>query len=207
MIPLKKVFSLLLLVFAGKYAQAQKLHSFLDGARYGYKNDSGTVVVAPQFETGADYHSGVAVLHDYNGNVWVIDTTGETLFKGFKNGGSASDYQPYFAEGLLAMYDDSLQRYGYINRQGEWILKPRFYEAHNFENGFAAVWENPNIYVDTLSGCGTPVLHPAWGYINKKGVYLIPALFSEPGIYTGDTLIFKLWDHTEVYNLKGERIQ
>ena len=59
--------------------------------------------------------------------------------------------------------------WGYIDRQGKWVVKPQFQNAESFSDGLGCVSvstpgaKNPN---------GTKV-----GYINKKGEFVIPPKF------------------------------
>lgn len=68
---------------------------------------------------------------------------------------SLGDYfeQYTFSEGLCIAEDVSTGLYGYINENGEWVIKPQYKKAESFSEGYATV-------VDSNENCKV---------INKKG--------------------------------------
>lgn len=82
---------------------------------------------------------------------------GDTVFEArFRDAGE-------FSQGLA--YVQVMRKYGYINLKGEFAIKPQFLEARDFAEGRAAVKvedEDENL----------------WGFIDKKGNMVIPAIFS-----------------------------
>lgn len=59
------------------------------------------------------------------------------------------------------IHGDLSLRYGFINKEGKVIVKPKFKDVENFSEGLAAVKNEEN----------------KWGYINKEGVYEIEPKF------------------------------
>ncbi len=59
-----------------------------------------------------------------------------------------------FSEGLAPVQATN-KRWGYVNEKQQWIIQPRFEDAHEFKNGKAAVRQNGR-----------------WGFINKSGEWL-----------------------------------
>lgn len=64
-----------------------------------------------------------------------------------------------FSDGLTAV--KVKDKWGFINKDGAFVIKPRFADANNFSEGLAAV----------KVGC-------SWGFINTKGELVIPAKFT-----------------------------
>lgn len=112
-----------------------------------------------------------------------------------------------FSDGVIATLDTTTELYGFKDSNDHWVIPPRFFEVQDFKNGLAPVWENPNRYVDEGSGCGTPVYHPSWGYIDLKGSYIIPSKYHEPGTWENNNLIFVDYaGNTTTYNKEGKLI-
>jgi hypothetical protein len=148
--------------------------------KWGYINKKGILVIPPIFKEKADFQNGFAIIMEDNINeidklAKVINVDGEIIYS--FNYYSNYVFQHKFSEGLLAVPDNETNKYGFINTKGEWVIPPNFYEVLDFSEGLAAVWENENSHVDQSSGCGTAVPHPSWGYINKKGKYIIESKF------------------------------
>ncbi|NLL62971.1 MAG: tetratricopeptide repeat protein [Ruminococcaceae bacterium] len=59
-------------------------------------------------------------------------------------------------------------KWGYVSSGGKVLIKPQFYEAKSFSNGFGAV---------KVGG--------KWGYIDEKGTLIIPAKFTFAGEISG----------------------
>lgn len=85
----------------------------------------------------------------------LIDKTGNQVTK--QHFGSKDSFN-IFSEGLTAV--KVKKKWGYIDRDGKFIIKPQFDDAENFSEGLAAV----------RVGCN-------FGYIDKRGNLVIPANF------------------------------
>jgi hypothetical protein len=66
--------------------------------------------------------------------------------------------------------------YGFVDRQGQLAIEPRFGEAHPFSEGFAVVRTRKT----TVYGMGD-----SWGYIDKRGNYRIKPHFNEAWPFKG----------------------
>jgi hypothetical protein len=66
--------------------------------------------------------------------------------------------------------------YGYVDRAGKLVIRPRFGEAHAFSEGLAAV--------RTKKTTGLRI-GDTWGYIDKTGKYRIEPLFNEARPFRG----------------------
>ncbi len=101
------------------------------------------------------------------------------------------------ASGLARALDDKTELYGYVDRNGSWIISPRYPDAGDFSNGFAAVFirsKNRYGYIDTRGALRIPGRYLEAGdfhdgfawvrlargsrYIDKDGSWLSPLIFS-----------------------------
>jgi WG repeat protein len=115
-------------------------------------------------------HSGTVVMRDVgdfveglapkvsHGKVGFVDTTGKMVIA------PQFTYAPLlpFREGLAAVFvgEGPSLRAGFINRQGQWAIPPRYEDALHFCDGLAPV---------KIGG--------RWGYINPSGEMVIPPRF------------------------------
>ncbi len=140
--------------------------------RWGYIDSFGKVVIKPIYEFADDFENGTGTLFIDRENLAIIDGGGNPITFTMITG-SQHYYWDYNSEGLVLVYDKKTKKYGYVNLDGDWVIKPKFEGAHYFKNGLAAVAEKMNYHPDTNSDCGTPQPHAIWGFINSKGKYVI----------------------------------
>lgn len=75
-----------------------------------------------------------------------------------------------FSEGVApAMHKSG--RWGYINRTGDWVIRPRFAAVGDFQDGKALAQET-SIH-DKFSLFGSGKNHGRWGCINRSGTWII----------------------------------
>jgi hypothetical protein len=173
---MRHLFSILLIIISPSVFGQNLFPVSIEG-KYGFIDNSGQLIIPAIFEEEAEFVNNFALIKQQDSQIKVIDTTGKIL-KTFIAPNPNYYYQHYFSEGLLAAWDKSSESYGFIDEKGNWAIKPKYYDVLDFSNGLAAVWENADIHVDTGSGCGTPVTHEKWGYIDKFGNYKIISQFS-----------------------------
>lgn len=108
------------------------------GAKYGYVDASGTMVIAPRFDDAQAFSEGLAAVRIGNpedGKWGYINASGELVILPQFAGAS------FFCEGMAAVtageFLDGKQ--GYINQQGIVVIRPEFELAGGFRNGFAIV--------------------------------------------------------------------
>jgi serine/threonine protein kinase len=164
------------------------LHPIKIGDKYGYIDQTGRVVIQPQFDNAWNFSKGMAVIKIGN-KYGFIDKKGELVIPPqFDNAWDFSEdmakvkidnkcgyigksgrliIQPQFheftcsdgfSEGLAWVKIDN--KYGYIDRSGQLVISPQFEETYNFSEGLASV----NI-------------ENKYGYIGKSGQFSIPPQF------------------------------
>lgn len=125
----------------------------------GFINKEGNWIIEPKFDAANNFdpESGLARIKCVscaNGRIWnYINTKGEIQeFKQLTTRGIDE-----FSEGLATSQLDGLV--GYINNTGEWVIKPQFENARDFENDHA--WVKKGL----------------WGLIDKQGNWVIEPKF------------------------------
>lgn len=74
------------------------------------------------------------------------------------------------------------QRFGYINREGDIVIEPRFKAARDFTSSTNTCY----LSLDEAHWCDALAAvceDDKWGYINNKGNYVIEPKFAEAGIF------------------------
>ncbi|MCJ7692778.1 MAG: WG repeat-containing protein [Sedimentisphaerales bacterium] len=144
----------------GKYVIQTRLcdygHAFSDGlalvsigGKYGYIDKNGEILMQLQFVTDAqDFSEGLAAV-----------ATGKIIRQSKKEQLKAlMDYNP---EGITrASRQLSSGTYGYMNKQGDMVIRPQFSQASRFSQGLAAVQ-----------------IEGKFGYINKEGEIVVEPQF------------------------------
>ena len=132
--------------------------------KWGYKNNSGQILIKPQFYLANDFNQyGIAPVVDEQGWIY-INTRGRRLFRPF-----IIDNGPdYFREGMARYVRDG--KIGFMNEYGVSVISPKFDFVLPFSEGMSAF----------CLGC-TKVAQGEhyrfeggkWGYINKTGEIVI----------------------------------
>ena len=101
----------------------------------------------------------------------------KTVIAAFLCGFVVIMYGCIFGEDVLNPVSTDGEKWGYINRKGEYVINPQFEDADFFSDGIAKI--------KTRDG--------KTGYINKKGEYVIPAIYKS-GTAFSDGLAFVVSD-------------
>lgn len=138
----------------------------------GYFNRfTGEEVVPAQFEKAWIFSEGVACVFD-KGTLHFIDHKGKALMgKVFPYTPRIDDY--CFHNGLCQMLGDN-NRIGLINKQGNWVVSPEYYEMAYDTKGFWMVQDREWNY----------------GLLDAKGQMLLPIEYDNITIHHGDSCIF-----------------
>ena len=122
----------------------------------GYINNEGEEFIKPQFNVGYNFDQYNGFARVKINNAWYYVNKDFRLVKissiTITNGGDFSDG--------LAMAEQN-GKFGFINYDFNWVIKPQFDGARDFKNGFAAV-----------------KVGNAWGLINTKGEIIAQPQFS-----------------------------
>jgi hypothetical protein len=101
--------------------------------QWGYINKTGKFVIKPKFEDACGFVNGFARVKTQEG-IRFINRKGQFISKAFSQ---ARD----FADGMAAVQPSSEwhSKWGYINTDGQMVIKPQFDQAANFAEGCALV--------------------------------------------------------------------
>lgn len=190
-----------------------KLYGIYDGHAFGYIDTSGKVVISPQLTSAKPFQEGLAILLDtisYN-KYHFIDRNADTVLNtsGYSLSTFPVNMYPYFksrinteefdyisfalnefsfSSGLALIFDPNINRFGYINRKGEVVIKPQFTNATKFKNGHAVVqtaydstqWENFRVgLIDSLGKMVVPDKYYNLTRLTNK--YLIGTIATKQG--------------------------
>lgn len=147
----KSLVILFVLVTSALNVNSQSLFKIDNGAgNYGFINNSGRVVVEPQYKCVGEFSEDFAPVYFADIKKWgYIDTIGRMCIK------PSFDSAYSFSEELAMVYVGD--RCGYINKVGSFVIHPQFTAGGYFSNGLACV---QNINGD-------------WFFINRKAEIII----------------------------------
>lgn len=175
----------------------------LDNYKYGAIDETGQFVIKPIYDklwqttegltayiiTNRDETRDFGYL-DKKGNIALKRTHEEELIV------EEDLYNPEFSQGLAVAYDSKSISYGYINRHGEFVIKPKFDTAKPFRENLAAVSIDAGEkygYIDIYGKMSVPAKYEdadsfseglaaiyskgKWGYIDKTGKEVIKPIY------------------------------
>lgn len=123
--------------------------------KYGYVDTTGKLVVEPEYERAYDFSEGLARVETEKGFGY-LDTLGEFAIspewdhaRDFHNGFAAvrtemakEVFKGFFKKGN----DDGPDKWGYIDMDGNVVVKPQFFEVTDFEDNKATVYKTGSDY-------------------------------------------------------------
>ena len=166
------------------------------GNKWGYINEKGEIVIAPRWLTVGQFNEGIAAITEQER--WDVrnDSNYYTYNCGYINTNGDYVIQPKFrqscdtfSDGLAQIKidwdgeeDEKRGWFGFKDKQDNWVIKPQFYKAGNFSNGFAlvseatgAMWDSPkSLYL--IDKTGRKVADKkdcAWQYNFHEGLLFI----------------------------------
>ena len=157
--------------------------------KWGYINQEGKVVIQPKFLSANAFSEGLAVVSvagtteedrvfertyqgfiDASGNFVIrpVPPEGVTEIKGFETY-SYDDFQ----DGMARIHiNDATGVDGFINREGELVIKPQYYTAGSFSEELAFVSSKVPPFMQSFVGKEQLAKQSA-GFINKQGQFVI----------------------------------
>lgn len=160
-------------VFQGK--EEQKLFRILQNRKWGYINSAGAIVIKPQFVDASDFSEGLAFVRyrekekplkpgektaELVIGAGYIDETGKVVLEIESPSYFEGDG---FQEGLIRFWTgvSGSSLYGYLDKAGRIIIKPKFSLAYPFVEGLAGA-----------------CIDRKCGYIDKTGEFVIEPKFT-----------------------------
>lgn len=151
--------------FDGASDFSEGLAAVKTGWAAGYIDRTGAYAIAPAFGAAEEFRDGIATVR-LDGARLCIDRAGNIIGEAppapapeFESG-----FDPHyeFHDGLVRFVEN--QKFGYKDREGRVIVKPRFFDACDFSEGLAAVRNGKT---------------SAWGYIDTAGRLAVPPRFRQ----------------------------
>lgn len=157
-------------IFAGEFSEGVAYVRL--GGKIGFINKQGKFVIPPQFESAGGFSEGLAPVK-LNGKWGFIDHEGKFVIP------SQFEYARSFSDGLAAVCADAY-KCGHVNRQGAWVVPPKYGQTYPFRGGYAYVVGRYPGYV---------------GFVDTSGNEVLPVKYSEGG-YLGEGW-FRVLTHDE----------
>src|SRR6266404_3130217 len=142
-------------------ARPPQLRPIQVNGKWGYIDNTGKVVIKPQFAWAEEFSEGLAAFENEDGKHGYIDETGRVVIA------PKFDNWTEFSEGLAAVSVDF--EWGYIDKTGKWAIPPHFTVGRPFSDGLALVGVALNGKVSFPPG---PQKHV---FIDKTGKVVIDA--------------------------------
>ncbi|AYE35108.1 WG repeat-containing protein [Clostridium septicum] len=127
---------------------------------YGYIDIDGNEVIKLQYINANDFIDEVAIVQINNDRFELIDVDGFVI--------SSYKYRfvGLYGEGVMAFGNDPLGPLGYMDENGDILIKPMFYSATPFKDGVAIVSTTENF-------------NGPFGVINKLGEFIYSPIYSD----------------------------
>lgn len=149
--------------YIGNFKEGRAQYGVIDsnkGYLYGYLDREGRVIIPAEYEYGNDFYEGKAVVRIKENEYALINIKGEILNKyEYSSVGN-------LREGLLSFKKDMGEKYGFIDEDGNVVIKPQFTYAQDFSEGRSVVNVSGNIMNN-------------YGVIDKEGNYIITPKYND----------------------------
>lgn len=163
--------------FRGAEPFSEGLAAVRPGQKWGYIDRSGEIVVEARFDLAGPFHEGLAPVQ-LGTKMGYVDSSGamviEPRFEADRFQSDADEKPVFvgrFVDGLAAVRQALGTRteggWGFIDRQGEWVISPIYEDAYYFSEGLAAV---------RFDG--------RWGYLDTSGTIVISTSFEKASIFS-----------------------
>ena len=129
-----------------KKQQESKLYPFMKEQLYGYMDETGNIVIEPQYTNAREFSDGLAFVTYSDGRKGYINASGELIISGrflipglFSEGYAAVVIRPY-KDDEEPNITDTPGPYIYIDKQGNDVFSKEFLYAGSFHESFAEVY-------------------------------------------------------------------
>ncbi len=142
-----------------------RLHVKREG-KWGYLDRTGEEVIACRYADANPFSEGLAAvqLNDHEGGFIHPDGTWAIRLKG------VVPHRAYgFSDGLAGALDTKAGKFGFINKQGDFVIPPQFDDVCEFHEGRAPVC------MKSRDAEGWPIRR--WGVIDRTGRLIVPAIY------------------------------
>lgn len=189
----KAIYLIGFLICFGMFStQAQILIAKEKKQRYGYVDLSGKLKIPYEYPFVFTDTLRTIAFVTHNNKIIAIDRYNNHLFTVFNND-NGPDYE---SDGLFRIIDDDDNRIGFADHEGQIIIPPTFFFVQPFSNGMAAFNEGGKKETVDSPDSYTRIIGGKWGYIDKQGVIVFPAIFDEVIPFQDQSAEVKIGEHT-----------
>ena len=146
----------------------KKLFMVAVGGKFGYIDETGKIIVNPQFDASNPFAEGLALV--------CVGPCDLDHWRGYRIAANPYGLEPANTKGPETEKLEQTFKYGYIDQTGKMVINPMFENAQDFSEGMAGVCVGPGCYFNVLSD--KPKEEGKWGFIDKTGTLVIPPQFS-----------------------------
>lgn len=148
-----------------------------------YFDDLGNIVF--KGKAGMDFHDDVAIVMNDQDQLMIVDKSGKILYT---SSGEKGFYGEFY-DGLCVAVDSGTGKYGYIGKDGQWVVQPIYDMAYDFYDGY-----------------GTIELSNKCGLINPAGEVVIDCQYDTLFIGEEGLISVKKGNSFGVINIQNEMI-
>lgn len=194
---MKTIYLIVALCFLSIFTIQAQLIAKEKNNKFGYVDSFGKMQIPNEYTIAfTDTLKTIAFVGD-NGKIWAIDKNNKKLFEVF-NFDSGPDYE---CEGLFRIVGED-GKMGFANNQGEIIIAPTYFFVRPFSNGFAAFnVGGERVLVNNIDNY-TRIVGGKWGYIDKTGTVVFPAIFDNVDGFEDKKSVVKIGEH--IFNIYEE---
>jgi hypothetical protein len=150
--------------------------------KWGYADETGKIIIAPQFESARPFSEGLAAVAIGNNakpeEVEFLKLTREYLKWGFIKESGQFVIQPQFydvgdfSEGLARMKVGGLNgKWGFIDKSGKILIQPIYYSVDDFANGRARASIGELRIIGKRGSTVKVKFYGKHGYLDKRGKF------------------------------------
>ncbi|HEV3260193.1 MAG TPA: WG repeat-containing protein [Gemmataceae bacterium] len=163
-------------------------HPHLQGGEWGFIDKAGRLVIPARFDSVEDFSEGLSLVWA-NSKMSYIDKKGKAVIR-LDDVGDPKRWATgagRFLEGLAwaSTFGDT-ERFGFIDKAGKFVIRPRFEQARHFSGGLAAV-----------------AVGDKWGYVDHAGRVVIRARFREARDFSGGLAAVRIGEGWRYIDKKG----
>ena len=170
-----KISAILIILFLFQSSEvfsqpARVLTPYRQGDKWGYKLETGLVVIEPQFVQAKEFNEqGIALVYDAIGWAY-INVLGNTVIRPVLIENAPEE----FSSELCRFYQS--RRFGFFDKWGRIVVPAQYEFALPFKEGMAAVCEGGKVVYD---GKKYTCQGGKWGYINAKNEVVVKPKYDE----------------------------
>ena len=168
-------------------------HGKYGSRKYGYVNQTGKLVVPPQFDDAREFFEGFGSVR-VDGKWGAIDLHGKTIVP------IEYDRVGRFSEGMVPVQIED--KWGFANTHGELSIPPQFDGVGESNLGFME--KDEKVFSEGLASVQK---YGKWGFIDRQGKQVIPCYFDEVTAFSKGVSKVRSGDYRVTIDTQGEWIR